>query len=139
MLKGPRGLLVTLLGAAIIIAGAFYFGFQGQKDDAETSRLFMTHAAAGETAQAHALLSASIREQHSVEDLGNLLGGMEAYTDISFPSISFSSSNGSRSTELTGTGTTDSGCESELQFDLRDGEITYFDISPLCRGGASDA
>lgn len=139
MLKGPRGLLVTLLGAAIIIFGAFYFGFQGQKDDAETSRTFLTHMAAGEAAEAHALLHASITERHSVEDLRALLDGMEAYTDISFPSISFSSSNGSRSTELTGTGTTDSGCESELQFELLNGVITFFDIAPVCRGGATDA
>lgn len=139
MFKGPRGLVITLLGAAVVIAGAYFFGFQGQKDDAETSRGFMTHMAAGETAQAHALLHASITERHSVEELGTLLTGMEAYSDISFPSISFSSSNGTRTTELTGTGTTDSGCESDLRFELRNGEITFFDITPLCLGGATDA
>lgn len=139
MLKGPRGLLVTLLGAAVVIFGAFYFGFQGQKDDAETSRTFMTHVAAGEVAEAHALLHTSISERHSIEDLRALLDGMEAYTDISFPSISFSSSNGTRTTDLTGTGTTDSGCESALEFALLNGEITFFDIAPLCRGGATDA
>lgn len=138
MFKGPRGLLFTLLGAAIIIAGAFYFGFQGQKDDAETSRAFMTHAAAGELVEAHALLHASVAERHSAEDLGDLLQGMEAYSEIRFPSISFSNTNGRRTTDLTGSGTTDSGCESELRFELLNGEITFFDISPLCRGGASD-
>ncbi|GAB5448785.1 hypothetical protein [Gymnodinialimonas sp.] len=139
MFKGPRGLLVTLLGAAVVIAGAFYFGFQGQKDDAETSRLFLTHVAAGETAEAHALLHASITERHSVEDIAELLAGMEAYTQIDFPAFSFSSSNGQRSSELEGTGTTDSGCESTLQFHLLNGEITFFDITPLCRTPASDA
>lgn len=139
MLKGPRGLLVTLLGAAIVIAGAFYFGFQGQKDDAETSRMFLTHAAAGEAAEAHALLHASITERHSVDELAAMLARMEAYTQINFSSISFSTSNGTRTTELTGTGTTDSGCESELSFSLLNGEITFFDISPLCTSGASDA
>lgn len=139
MFKGPRGLLITLLGAAVVIAGAFFFGFQGQKDDAETSRLFMTHAAAGEAAEAHALLHASITERHSVEDLGNLLAGMEVYTQINFPGISFSTSNGTRSSELNGTGITESGCESELQFELLNGEITFFDITPLCRGTTNDA
>lgn len=139
MFKGPRGLLITLLGAAVVIAGAFIFGFQGQKDDAETSRAFMTHAAAGEAEEAHALLHASITEIHSASDMADLLQGMEVYTDISFPSISFSTNNGTRTTELTGTGTTDSGCESELQFELLNGEITFFDITPLCRSGASDA
>lgn len=138
MFKGPRGLLITLLGAAVIIAGAFYFGFQGQKDDAETSRMFMTHAAAGELNEAHALLHGSIAERHNAQDLGDLLQGMEVYTDISFPSISFSNVNGRRTTDLTGTGTTDSGCESDLQFELLNGAITFFDIAPLCRGGASD-
>lgn len=138
MLKGPRGLLVTLLGAAVVIVGAFYFGFQGQKDDAETSRAFLTHAAAGEMPEAYALLHGSITDLHSVEDLSEMLGDMEVYSTISFPSISFSTSNGTRTTELTGTGTTDGGCESELQFALLNGDITFFDIAPVCRGGASD-
>ncbi len=138
MFKGPRGLLFTLLGAAVIIAGAFFFGFQGQKDDAETSRTFMTHAAAGELEEAHALLHASIAERHTPQELGELVRGMEPYTEIRFPSISFSNVNGRRTTELTGTGTTDAGCESDLQFELLNGAITFFDITPLCRGGASD-
>ena len=133
MRRGPRGLLVTLLGAAIVIAGAFYFGFQGQKDDAETSRAFLTHAAAGEIPEAYALLHSDITTQHSAEDLGALLDGLAPYTDIRFPSLSFSTSNGNRSTELTGTGTTANGCESALEFELRNGLITYFDIQPLCR------
>ncbi|MBY4895001.1 hypothetical protein KUL25_19760 [Rhodobacteraceae bacterium N5(2021)] len=139
MLKGPRGLLVTLLGAAIVVAGAIYFGFQDQKGDAETARLFMTHAAAGETAEAHALLHASIAERHSVEDLAAMLTGMEPYTQINFPTFSFSTTNGQRTAALLGTGTTDSGCESALQFNLLNGEITFFDIAPLCRDGATDA
>ncbi|ABD53877.1 hypothetical protein [Jannaschia sp. CCS1] len=139
MFKGPRGLLVTLLGAGLVIAAAFIFGFQGQKDDTDTSRAFLTHAAAGEMTEAHTLLHTSIAERHSVDDLTDILAGMDVYSTISFPSISFSASNGSRSTELTGTGTTDSGCESALRFDLLDGEITFFDITPLCRGGARDA
>lgn len=139
MFRGPRGLLITLLGAAVVIALAITFGFQGQKDDAETSRAFMTHATAGETDAAYALLHASITERNSVEEMAQMLSGMEVYSTISFPSISFSTTNGTRNTELTGTGTTDSGCESALQFELLDGEITFFDITPLCRGGATDA
>ncbi len=138
MFRGPRGLLFTLLAAAAIIAGAFIFGFQGQKDDADTSRAFLTHAAAGELAQAHGLLHASITERTSAEALGTLLAGMDVYSDIRFPSISFSTTNGARRTELTGTGTTDGGCESALQFELLNGEITFFDIQPLCRARASD-
>ena len=139
MFKGPRGLIVTLLGAAAVIAMAFIFGFQGQKDDADTSRAFLTHMAAGESAEAYVLLHASITDRHSAADLSGLLRGMEPFTEISFPSISFSSSNGRRTTELTGTGTTATGCESALAFELLNGEITYFDIQPVCRGGASDA
>lgn len=139
MLKGPRGLLFTLLIAAVLIAGAFIFGFQGQKDDAETSRAFLTHMAAGETAEGYALLHGSITEQHTPEELAGLLRGMEVYTSIRFPSISFSTVNGQRTTRLTGTGTTDTGCESDLAFTLLNGEISFFDITPLCTGGATDA
>lgn len=138
MFKGPRGLLLTLLGAAIIIAGAFYFGFQGQKDDTETSRAFMTHAAAGEVTEAHALLHASVTQNLSADDLAEMMSGMEVYSTISFPSISFSNVNGRRTTELTGTATTDTGCESDVTFALLNGAITGFDITPLCRGSAAD-
>lgn len=138
MFKGPRGILLTLLGAVVVIVGAFYFGIQGQKDDAETSRLFLTHAGAGEMSEAHALLHASITERTSVEGLADLMAGMAAYTQINFPGTSFSTSNGSRTTELTGTGTTDGGCESDLQFNLLNGEITFFDITPLCYANADD-
>ncbi|QXT39343.1 hypothetical protein [Gymnodinialimonas ceratoperidinii] len=138
MIKGPRGLLVTLLGAAVVIASAFYFGFAGQRGDSETSRLFMTHAAAQETAQAHALLHPTVHAHVSVEELSGMMAQMAPYTQISFPSVSFSTSNGTRRTELSGTGSTDAGCESTLRFTLVDGLITAFEIEPLCREGASD-
>ena len=139
MFKGPRGLLFTLLGAAVVIVGAFYFGFQGQKSDAETSRLFMTHAAAGETAEAHALLHSSVTEFFTEDQLAEMMAGMEPYSDIRFPSFSFSTSNGTHNSELEGTATTDSGCESDVAFALDNGLITAFDITPLCRAEGSDA
>lgn len=138
MLKGPRGLLVTLLGAALVVAGAFYFGFQGQKDDADTSRAFLTHLAAGETPEAYSLLHSSVTQRIGQADLANGVSGMEPFVEIRFPTIGFSSSNGSRTTELTGTGTTASGCESALHFELLNGEITAFDIQPVCRGAAAN-
>lgn len=133
MMRGPRGLLLTLLGAAAIIAAAFLFGFRGQKDDAETSRAFLTHAAAGEMDAAYALLHVAITGQYDVAAVADMLAGMDAYTEIRFPGISFSTENGRRFTELIGTGTTATGCESALEFELRDGAITFFDIQPLCR------
>ncbi|WP_224813836.1 hypothetical protein [Hasllibacter sp. MH4015] len=139
MLKGPRGLIVTLLGAALVIAGAIVFGFQGQKGDADISRAFLTHMAAGEVAEAHDLLHPTISERHSAGELATLLRGMEPFTEIRFPSISFSTVNGRRTTEFNGSGTTASGCESDLEFHLLNGEITFFDITPLCLGGATDA
>lgn len=138
MFNNKGSLLFILLGGLAAIGGALYFGSLGRTDDAETARLFMTHAAIGETAEAHALLHASITERHGVEDLAATLAGMETYTEITFPSFMFSTSNGIRTIELEGTGTTASGCESALEFHLRNGEITFFDITPLCQGGATD-
>lgn len=138
MLKGPRGLLVTLLGAALIIVGAFVFGFKGQKGDADTSRAFLAHVAAGEISEAYGLLHASITQETSQAELMSILEGMDTYTEVNFPSISFSTVNGRRTTELTGTGTTANGCESEMFFALLNGAITGFDISPLCRVQGTD-
>jgi hypothetical protein len=139
MTKGPRGLLMTIAGAAVVIAAAFHFGLEGQRGDAETARLFMTHAAAEETAQAHALLHSTGSARYSVEELAALMADMAPYSRISFPSVSFSTENGTRTTELSGSGSTDADCESDLHFTLVDGLITTFDITPLCREEATDA
>jgi hypothetical protein len=138
MIKGPRGLLVTIAGAAVVIAAAFHFGLEGQRGDAETARLFMTHAAAEETTQAHALLHPTGSARYSVE-LAALMADMAPYSRISFPSVSFSTANGTRTTELSGIGSTNADCESDLHFTLVDGLITTFDITPLCREEATDA
>lgn len=139
MFRGPRGLVFTLLGAAAVIALAITFGFRGQKADVEISRNFLNHLATGEFDEAYALLHPSIRGQLTLQELSASVAGMQPYSDISFPSFSFSTSNGTRETELTGTGITASGCESALEFGLLDGIITYFDISPLCLGTGTDA
>ena len=134
MLRGPRGLIATLLVAALLIAGAIVFGFRGQKDDVATARAFLNHLSAAEISQAHGLLHASITGNLSESDLRTSVQGMQAYADISFPSFGFSTVNGRRTTELSGTGTTADGCESALEFELLNGVITYFNIEPLCFG-----
>lgn len=139
MLRGPRGLIVTLVGAAIIIALAIVFGFRGQKSDVETARAFLNHLAAAEVSEAHALLHASITDRLPEAELRSATAGMHAFEDINFPGFSFQTTNGTRTTELTGTGTTADGCESELTFELLNGVITYFNIEPLCLGAPTDA
>ena len=47
--------------------------------------------------------------------------------------------NGNRESELTGSGTTASGCTSDMTFRLFNSTITGFDIQPLCRVEGDDA
>ncbi len=138
MLRGPRGLIATLLVAAAVIAFAIIFGFRGQKEDAETARAFLNHLAASEISEAHGLLHSSITERMSEADLRASVLGLHAYEAINFPSFSFSTTNGNRTSELSGTGTAVDGCVSDLEFELLNGVITYFSIEPLCLGAATD-
>ncbi len=138
MFRGPRGLIIGLLCAAVAIGFAITFGLRGSNQDADTVRAFLNHLAAEEITQAHGLLHNSITERLPEEELRASVAGLQTFDDISFPSFSFSTSNGTRTTELTGTGTTASGCESALDFELLNGVITYFNIEPLCLGGATD-
>lgn len=131
MLKGARGLFLFLGGAALLIVGAFYFGFNAQKSDRATAMDFMTHISEGRMVEAHALLEPGVI---TLDDLRGVLGGVGNYTDVSFPSRSWSTTNGSRLSRYEGTGTTTSGCTSELVIELRNGAINFFDIAPLCRG-----
>lgn len=139
MFQGSRGLRLTLLAAAAVIAAAYTFGFQGPRDDTDTARAFLTHLAAGERDAAHALLHPSIAERQSAADIAAMFTGMAAYTQITFPSINEEASNGTRSTQLSGTGITAGGCTSALSFAFLDGTITDFAVEPICRADTPDA
>lgn len=139
MFKGARGLIATLLGAALIITLAFVYGFRDQKDDAATARAFLGHLTADEIPQAYALLHRSITDTLPQNNLRSQVRGLQPFETIAFPSISFSNVNGNRTTEFSGTGTTSGGCESDLAIILRDGAISYFNIEPLCIEAGTDA
>jgi hypothetical protein len=139
MFKGARGVILVLLGAAAIITCAFIFGFRGPKDDIATARTFLNHLAADEITEAQALLHPSATQDLANTDIRDVLGivaNAEPFAEMGFPFINFSVVNGLRTTEISGTGTTARGCESALSFVLLNGEISFFNIEPLCGGPA---
>lgn len=133
MFKGARGLIATLLGAALIITLAIVFGFRDQKDDAATARAFLTHLGEDEFAQAHGLLHLHEQRSMTVQNFSAIFRDLEPYVEIRFPSVSFSTINGTRTSVLTGTARTETGCESDVEIHLLDGGIRSYRIAPLCR------
>lgn len=138
MLKGPRGVIVFVLGAVAIIAAVIWFGFQDQKGDARTARSFLTLAAEGQIVEARALLHPGTAAVFSAEAMRTIFDPLEPFSEIDFNAVAWSISNGVRQARLEGRGITAAGCSSGLTFELLDGQITHFGITPLCpRAGQS--
>lgn len=132
MLRGARGLVVFLGGALAIIVAAIWFGFQDQKGEARTARDFLTLSAAGDYDAARALLHEGTAVSMPPGRLQQIFEGLAPFADMSFNSFSWSSSGSVRQSTIRGTGTTATDCESVLEFEFLNGEITRFSISPLC-------
>ncbi|MBK1635587.1 hypothetical protein [Rhodovulum adriaticum] len=121
--------LKIILGLAVlggIAAAAVLFLTSGQR---EIARNFVLQSSAGQYDQARALLHPNLQSQFTVQRLREAFAGVEPYTNVSFASVE---SDGT-GTRLTGSATTDSGCASKLSFEVLQGQIIAFDITPLCR------
>mgnify|MGYP001796054443 CR=1 FL=1 len=127
-----RPFIYIILSIAAVI-GVFVFGIFRAGGDGDIARAFLAHLGASEITEAYALLHTDVTSTFSFEQFTTATQNTATYTDVSFPSLSFSTENGTRITEVVGTGTTADGCESALEFEFLNGEITFFDIQPLCR------
>jgi len=91
---------------------------------------FVTLASTGEVAAARDLLHSELQKEFTVDRLSAELAGVKPYTDISFGSVETTAGSG---TQLEGTAKTADGCSSRATFDILDGKIIAFSITPLCR------
>ncbi len=108
-----------------LIVGVVMFASSGARDHA---RGFVEDISGGNYAAAHERLHPQLRQQMSEDDLAAMFAGAEPYAEVSFNSISIE--NGI--SQLAGTATTASDCTSAVNFELIGGDITMFDITPLC-------
>ncbi len=136
-----KAILPITLGLAGlgVTAWFFWWAFESQRADVAVARSFLNHVAAEEFTQAQTLLSPLLASQMPRTALGQQFGRIEPWNSLSFRNRSSNSSSDGRQTELWGTGTAVSGCESELYIRLRDGLIDEYNITPLCPMIGQDA
>lgn len=125
----PISLVLLSFGA---LTALFMWIFQGQRDDVAAAREFLTLLAAGDHGAASEFMTPALSRQINSADLNLRLGNLEQWDRLSFPSRSSNWAGEDRSTEITGTGTTVSGCESSLTIRIENGQIDAFNITPLC-------
>ena len=139
MAKGLRSNVVAIIGAIAVVGGGIAYFISGNVQDRDTSREFLTNLTGGNVAGAYDLLHDEVTATLSLEGLSDLVAEAAPLVEINFPSTSFSNNNGTRLTELSGTATTSDGCESAVEVELLNGEVTYFDVTPLCLATPADA
>lgn len=129
-----RAILPVSLGLAGLALSVWlvWMIFESQRQDVAIARAFLTHVAAQELTQAGDLMTPALATRIGPRGLQPLFGEIEAWDHIGFSSRSTNTAQGVRRTELRGTGTALSGCESLLRMVLVDGLVDAFNVTPLC-------
>ncbi|WP_341862576.1 hypothetical protein [Gymnodinialimonas sp. 57CJ19] len=138
---GFRRAIVPISLALVAVAAMGALGwkaFEGQREDVAIARAFLTHIAAEQYGEAEDLMTAALIQRVGPGGLRRLFSPIEPWDHIGFSSRSTNGFGDTRSTELYGVGEAVSGCESELQINLRNSRIQAFDITPLCPRNGTD-
>lgn len=107
--------------------------FGSQRDDVALAREFLTLMAGDQYAAAEKMVTPGLAAELETRPLAQVFGDLQEWSELSFPNRSSNSANGRRVTEITGTGTTVTGCESALSIRLVNGLIDAANISPVCQ------
>ncbi|OSQ48218.1 hypothetical protein [Marivita geojedonensis] len=94
-----------------------------------TARDFIMLSSTGNHDEANAFLHQSLRTEENIQKIAAIFDGVDPYTEVSFSGVSMSGG----STSLEGTAKTGEGCASKVEMQMVEEQITYFNISPLCR------
>ncbi|MEX5729669.1 hypothetical protein Ga0609869_003022 [Rhodovulum iodosum] len=92
------------------------------------ARQFVVLSSTGNYDAARALLHPQLQKDFPPELFEERFARVAPYTEVSFASVETTEAH----TRLQGRATTASGCASGLAFELREGQITAFEINPLC-------
>lgn len=135
-----RALLpVTLSLAGLALIVWFVWGlFEAQRGDVAIARAFLTHVAAGETEAAAALMTPALAGVLGPRGLSDRFAQIEPWEHIGFSSRRSNRTGDMRRTDLIGTGTAISGCESALRMTLLGGQVDAFNVTPLCTAGDAE-
>lgn len=113
--------VVAVLGYASIM----YFSSAARS----VARDFIMLSSTGNHQQAKAFLHQSLQTEENDQKIVAIFDGVYPYTEVSFSGVSMSGG----STSLEGTAKTANGCASSVEMEMIEEQITFFNISPLCR------
>lgn len=120
-LKILGGLIIVVLLA--VSAASFL-----TREQRSIGRAFVTLASSGQFADAHALFHPALRDEYPLSRLQAQFETVEDYVEVRFTAVE---SDGS-GTVLDGTAHTATGCASHVHFEILSGQITAFEVTPLC-------
>ncbi|MBL4627596.1 MAG: hypothetical protein JKY00_06070 [Roseicyclus sp.] len=134
MISGKLGNRLAVGFVVVAVVGSLALAFRGAGTDDDTVLAFLTHLQAEEVELASELIARHTRADFLDTAAAGRFAGMEPFVDISFNNTVTSVGTDGRSSEMIGRITTTSGCESRIHVVLRNGRITYVDITPVCNG-----
>ena len=119
-----------IVGVIVVIAVLGYASIMYFSSGSRmVARDFLILSSTGNHEQARAFLHQSLQTEENSQKIVAIFDGVKPYTEISFSGVSMSGG----STILEGTALTDSGCASKIEMEMIKEQITFFNISPLCR------
>lgn len=118
----------ALLAGVVAVGGGIWAFMQISSDARETARAFVLNLSSGEYEEARAVMHPSLRETLSPDETRTMMDGAEAYETVRFNSIEAVNS----ATTLKGLATTATDCTSQVELQLLSGQVTMFNITPLC-------
>jgi len=118
----------ALLAGGLAVGGGIWAFMSLTSESRETGKAFVLNLSSGAYEDARAAMHPSLAAEISIEDAREMMNGTQAYEAVRFTSIEAVNSN----TTLKGTATTATDCISEVELQLLGGQVTSFNITPLC-------
>ena len=121
---------LIIVGVFVVIGGIIYGVIMYASSSARSvASDFIILSSSGQNDQANVMLHQSLQTDEAIQKVAEIFDGVDPYTDVSFTSVAMEGG----STTLGGTARTAGGCASNVEFELIENQIIYFNINPLCR------
>lgn len=118
-----------ILGLAVVVVLAIGAVLMMTKGEREIARNFVIQLSSANPDSAREHMHEALAAQFPDGKLNEAMAGAQPYTEVSFSKVEASGGV----TKLEGTASTADGCSSKLSFELVNGQITSFNVEPLCR------
>lgn len=121
--------LVKIIGGLVVLIAITFVAISVlTREQRQIGKDFVLLASSGQFEAAHALFHPALQDAYPLDRMQAQFGAVEPYQEVTFTAVE---SDGS-GTVLDGTAKTASGCASQVHFEILSGQITAFEVTPLC-------